>query len=213
MSRKDKLIAVANHLLDTRTSNKMLIDSFKEILPIRSNCLSFMVLLIICCFFSIIIGFNSNTVQIMSEVVDVAMNVILTILGINFTVYSIMIVFMNDDFVEYLANNEEKCKGKEEKESSLVHRIRYFESILFLYSIGLFISFVVLVVLKVIDNNFLLLESILINNILATVLIFLYSFFVVRLVYEIKATIFNTIVLFRSYLASKIIDFIKKSGD
>ena len=92
-----------------------------------------------------------------------------------------------------------------------MHRIRYFESILFLYAVGLFISFLILVGLKIIDQDFLLVESILMNNILATGLIFLYILFTVRLIYEIKATIVNTIVLFRGYLASKIIELIKKS--
>jgi len=211
MKGENKFITVIEDLLSIETSNKMLIDSFKEILPTKNNCLSSAILLIVCGLFSLIVGFNFNTVQIMIEVVDLATTVILTILGINFTVYSIMIVFMNDNFIEYLAKNEESCQEKLKKESSLVHRIRYFESILFLYAVGLFISFLILVGLKIIDQDFLLVESILMNNILATGLIFLYILFTVRLIYEIKATIFNTIVLFRGYLASKIIELIKKS--
>lgn len=60
-----------------------------------------------------------------------------------------------------------------------------------------------------IDPKFILTNNNLINSILAVILIWLYLSFTFRVIYEIKSTIYNTIVVFRASIAYKLLSFVE----
>ena len=91
--------------------------------------------------------------------------------------------------------------------SMLKKSIMYYESVLFLYFINIAVTGLVILLTECISPNASLTNVLLWDNVLATIAIFIYFVFTFRVFYEIKSTIYNTIVLFRASIAYRFLDF------
>lgn len=203
-SDKRKYFLAIEEFIEPIKPSKMIRDAFNEIKPDKYNKPAFIIPLILSFIFACKIGIAENTVDITLSVVEVLLNILLAVFGVIFTVYSILLAFLNDSYIKKLA-----IISHEDGISHLKKSIKYYESALFLYSISLGITIVLVLVLKCLEPNFTLTSNLIINNFMAVLILGAYFMFVFRVFYEMKSVIYNTISLFRGSISYKIIDFIK----
>ena len=187
---------------DTKPAYKLIGDAVKELLPTKGNRVGFIISFLIAMIFASIIGVSIKTVEILSNVVGVLLNVQLAMFGCVFTVYSILLAFLSDGYMKRLGKIETNNKTSVLKQSTT-----YYESILFLYFINIGITGVISLLTSCLSPDFRLTESICFDTILATGLLLIYFLFSFRLFYELKSTIYNTVVLFRASIAYRFIDY------
>ena len=179
---------------------QIILLSLKEILPAAGNWFAFFISIIMAMVSSVLLGFEMNTVEHFKGIVEKCLDVELSILGCVLAVYSIMIAFFNKDFMRCL------LQGTSGNKSVLKRYVSYYESILFLYFIGLCITGIYMLVLSFMPTDFVLTDNNVLNNILAGALIFIYVLYTVRIFYEVKSLIYNTIMLFRASIAEQFIE-------
>lgn len=189
-------------------AKKMIITALKEISPTKGNTFGFILSFVIGLAFAIIIGVDNDTVTITLSIVGILLNVLLAIFGSLFAVYSILLAFLNDSYIKKLSVIKYNSGTSFLKTSTT-----YYESILFLYFIALGITGVLLLFLNCIKIDFILTKSLAFNNICASILLTLYFTFVFRVFYELKSTIYNTVVLFRASIAYKILALIPREEE
>ncbi|NDO18149.1 hypothetical protein FMM68_00485 [Lachnospiraceae bacterium MD329] len=192
-------VSVEEFLKDEKAHQIMLL-SLKEILPVANNWFAFLISIIIAIISSVLIGFETNTVEHFSGMVGKCLDIELSILGCVLAVYSIMLAFFNKDFMKCL------LKSKSGNKSVLKRYVSYYESILFLYFIGLCMTGIYMLVLSFIPSDFVLTDNNILNSILASVLIFVYISYTIRIFYEVKGLIYNTIMLFRASIAEQFME-------
>ncbi len=204
---EEKYFTTIEEFTEETPAKKMIAHAFGEIIPNKNNWVAFVISFILGIFFAVIIGINENTVKILLSIVGVILNVLLYIFGYLFTIYAILLAFLSDNYIKELS------KLKTDGVSSLKTSTKYYESVLFLYFIGLSITGVILLFLNCVVNEWILTENYLVNNVLAILLLTIYFTFIFRIVYELKSTIYNTIVLFRESIAYKILIIFKKEKE
>lgn len=215
---KNKYLSCIEEYIDIEPAEKMILNAFKE-LKIKNDSEDskyyemdkvFTVLIMITALLiSIFVGFSNNTISVFVSILELLVSILLGIFGIVFTAYSILLAFLNENYMKKLS----QIKQDNDNVSYLKKSTSYYESVLFLYFVGMFISIIILIVLKTIDINFTLTENLLFNNILASILLFIYLFYTLRIIYELKSIIYNTITLFRVSISYKLIDFAKEEKE
>lgn len=186
------------------TSQKSIVNSaIKELIPHKlPDAVICFVIFIVSFVVSILAVFRGNTVIISQSIIKELLSIQLALFGCVFTVYSISLAFFSDNYLKRLSRIVDKGTNT----TFLTTSIKYYESALFLYFIGISLSIISMVILMTIDENFRLLN----NNLdpyIALFLLFLYLVFTFRIIFEIKSTIYNTVSLFRAHIAYKFIDF------
>jgi hypothetical protein len=212
---KNKYLSCIEEYIDIEPAEKMILNAFKE-LKLKNDSedskyyemdkVFTMLIILIALLISIFVGFSNNTISIFISILELLVSILLGIFGIIFTAYSILLAFLNENYIKKLS----QIKQDNDNVSYLKKSTTYYESVLFLYFTGMFISIIVLILVKVMDVNFTLTENLLFNNLLASILLFIYMFYTLRIIYELKSTIYNTITLFRVSISYKLIDFAKE---
>lgn len=206
MSR-DKYFSSIEEFKEAKPAKKMMMTALKEILPTKENRFGFFVSLALGVIFAIIVGTSSETINMLKMLSDKLLGTLLAIFACIFAVYSILLAFLNDGYIKRLSTINYDAKTSYLKKSTT-----YYESVLFLYFIGIGIAQIVLLLLSCMPEDFTLTLSHSFNTCTAIVLIWLYLSFIFRVLYELKSTIYNTIILFRASMAYKLIDFEKEEA-
>ena len=189
----------------------MLKQAFKELVPQRNGqgkwdgIWILVIDIILSIFFAIRISFFMDTLSVFAEIIDKMIYIEIAIFGCVFTVYTILLAFFSDDFMKRLA--EIKVN---QKESYLQGAINYFGSVLFLWFLNISITAFGYFFTKSFDKSWCLVDDITINNIMSTGLLFLFFSFSFRVFFELKSTIYSLIILFRSSIAYRFLEY-KKS--
>ena len=189
----------------------MLKQAFKELVPQRNGqgkwdgIWILVIDIILSIFFAIRISFFMDTLSVFAEIIDKMIDIEIAIFGCVFTVYTILLAFFSDDFMKRLA--EIKVN---QKESYLQGAINYFGSVLFLWFLNISITAFGYFFTKSFDKSWCLVDDITINNIMSTGLLFLCFSFSFRVFFELKSTIYSLIILFRSSIAYRFLEY-KKS--
>lgn len=205
---EEKYFSTIDEFIKETPAKKMIAHAFKEIAPNKDNLCAFAISLVLGIFFAYIVGFNENTVKMLLAIVGILLNILVGVFGYLFTVYSILLAFLGDSYIKELSKIN-GCDGISYLKSSTT----YYESVLFLYFIGLAITGVLSLFLNCIENDWVLTPNLIVNNGLAILLLSLYFSFIFRIIYELKSTIYNTIVLFRQSIAYKILIIVKKEKE
>lgn len=184
----------------TTSVKNLIIDAFKEIAPIKKNYLAFIIPLVLAIVLSIKLSFCYNTLTHLQPIIEIILTVTLVIFGCVFAVYSILLASLSDDYIKKLAMIDYDDSTSYLKKSTM-----YFESILYLYFIGIGITWILLIFLKTVDTEVVIFSNIYMNNIISCILSLFYFWFIFRIFYEIKSTIYNTIILFRASIAYKLL--------
>ncbi|MEG0835499.1 MAG: hypothetical protein RR313_08005 [Anaerovoracaceae bacterium] len=192
----------------TSPASILIKHALKKILPTRSNYFGFVLSIGLSILFSLILGVSLETVTLAAKFANIFLGIQLAVFGCIFAVYSILLAFLSDGYMRRLA----KSRG-EHGASLLKECTTYYESVLFLYFINIGVTGVVLLFCECIDPAFRLTQYIYLDTAIAVVLLLLYFSFSFRVFYELKSTIYNTIILFRASIAYKFIDFSVEDED
>lgn len=205
---EDKYFSTVNEFREETPAKKMITTAIKEIIPVKGSKFAFTLSLTLAVMFSLKIGIAENTIEILLSIVDKLFAALLAIFGFLFTIYSLLLVFLNESYIQKLS---QIAYNKET--SYLKKSTTYFESILFLYFITVGISGLLLIFLLCCTKTFVLTSNWVLNDTLAVALLILYFTIVFRVFYELKSAIYNTIVLFRLSLAYKILAIAEKEKE
>ena len=187
---------------ETQSAKVLIKSALREILPTSKNWFSAVLSIILAAVVAFIVGFAPETVRLVSKTCGRLIEIQLAIFGCVFAVYSILLAFLSDGYMKRLA----KVPAKD-KTSLLKQSIIYYESVLFLYFINIGISGILLIIMDTLPAEARLTSYLLLDSLLASVGLFLYYAFSFRIFYEIKSTIYNTIVLFRASIAYRFLDY------
>ena len=189
-------------LIDTAPAHKLIRKSMRILLPDKNNWFGILLSGSVGIVLSYNVGTAEDTVFMTMQLCDILLSVQLTIFGCIFAVYSILLAFLSDSYIKKLSHI-----GYGDGSTYLVTSTQYYESELFTYFIAIMVSLVLKLSLNCMPLNYTLTNSHFLNECLATVLLTAYITFSIRVIYELKSIIYNTIFLFRASLAYKIISF------
>lgn len=140
------------------------------------------------CFFADLYTHNG-----INEIVNRFLDIQLALLGIVFTVYSIILVFFSDEMTKLMIRIEES-----QKVEYLEIYTNYYADLLFLAFFSVTLTMVYKIILA--DGAIYAIKCELINKFF----MFAYFSFVLRLLWEMKSTIYNTVCLFRLSMAVRL---------
>jgi len=202
MENHSNIEATIEEYLETLTAAKMLSHAFKEILPNRNNKFGTVFCGAIALGVSIYIGSNESTISILDKISCVLFDAQLALFACIFAVYSIFLAFLNTRYIRNLAN------GKYDIGSQLFHSTSYFESTLSLYFIAIMLSVIVRIFANCAPLALRLTKCLQFDEFLAILLLLIYIFYSLRIIYELKSLIYNTVILFRFSIAYNLQDII-----
>lgn len=206
---KEDLENNVKELMSLSDSNALIHDSFNSIRLNRKNMVSTFIIMGIALVLSFIGCFKADTVQWISSAVEIILEIQLAIFGSIIAVYSILIAFFDKKFIVKLAT----IKSKENKKTKLIEYIKYFENVLCLSFIGIIISAVLFLFFKLVPDNWMISSYKTINEVIACIFSYMYLYFNLRVIYELKSLIFNTIVLMRTSIVYRAIDIFNSSKE
>lgn len=210
---KEEYFTTVEEFKSTQPASKLIKNAFKEITPNAKNMVGFLLSVILGILFAASISKSKNTVPIFAKTLDVLITIELAVFACVFSIYSILLAFLSDNFMKRLA----KIPG-EGSQSELKERTVYYESVLFLYFIVIGITGTLILFCKCVPEDFRItpffhLDNYIEDNVIAFFLLSLFYSFSFRVFYEIKSTIYNTIVLFRASIAYRFLDFARDDGE
>ena len=182
------------------TSNELINNSFKEISPFKGNYKIYfgpIILSAITIYSLYNRGFDST---IIDTLISFICNVQLGLFSCLFTVYSIFSIFLDKEYITLIIGITDK-----DGTPILKRQTDYPESILFLnlMSLGLTILIKFVLISQVDLLSLICLNEHIILAILG-ILWFIYCLFILRVFFELKSTIYNTILIFRCSIISKV---------
>jgi len=199
---KDYYFGTIEEFKTTQPARKLMVSAIKEVFPSKNSWFGFSLSIILGSITAISIGFSPETVTLFVDALNTLLGVQLGIFGCIFAVYSIILAFLSDSYMKRLAKIP---TGN--KKSLLTQSTTYYESVLFLYFIAIGLTGVLLILCNCLPSDFRLTVNWIFDCSLASALMVFYFSFSYRVFYEVKSTIYNTIVLFRASIAYKFIDF------
>ena len=148
------------------------------------------------------VAWSRDTVILLASLTKHLLEIQLALFACIFTVFSIIHAFLSDEYMKRLARIR-----LDDKKSSLMQVVAYYESVLFLFFLNIAISGVFLFISEIVSPEATVFSNVVWDSILAGIGIIIYFWFSFRLVYEIKSVVYNTSVVFRQSIAYRFIDF------
>ena len=194
---------------EERSVWKQIWDSIcSELLPNRRNWFGAIFSLVLALALSVILATSEETVSLSQNICGILMDVQIAIFGCIFAVYSILLAFLSDSYVERLLRIDYHNKS-----SYLQASTRYYESALLIYFVAILLSLTYKLLLECMPENYVFSSSHALNETLAGILLFVYFLYSIRAIYELKSIITNTLLLFRTSIQFKILGFKEHSSE
>lgn len=185
--------SIIKELTNITNSNALVKNSFNSIKINSQNLISSIIIIAMGVFLSVWISSNADTSSKVEEISNFLFEIQLTILGCVLAVYSILLAFFSDTFIKKLAS----VSANESPENLLMSYIKYYENMLSLNFVAICASGIYFIGSKLIPNEYMLFSKNYINEILSIFLLSPYVVYEIRIIYELKSLIFNTVALFR----------------
>ena len=199
-------------------------NSLYKIHPCKQDCKwANIIPLVFSLIISILLVCSNNISGNFSATLEQLLTLQLAIFGVVFTIYSIILAFLTDEYLKQLAG----IPNNGEKKSFLFENITYYEFILYLYFMNLIVTGIVLLININLSDNFRLTSFLDINiqeniglewcffldKLFAFLFFVLYLWYSFRGFYELKSTIYNTILLFRGRMMYRFLAFINEDDE
>lgn len=195
--------SAAASFTEERSVWKQIWDSIcTELLPNRKNWFGGVFSIVLALILSFILATSEETVSLSQNICGILMDVQIAIFGCIFAVYSILLAFLSDSYVERLLRIDYHNKS-----SYLQASTRYYESALLIYFVAILLSLTYKLLLECMPAYYVLTSNNMLNEVIAGILLFIYFLFSIRTIYELKSIITNTLLLFRTSIQFKILDF------
>ena len=144
----------SNEFSENASAQRMILRSFKQMLPYKGNRFGLLISLALAAVFAFIVGNSENAVDLLRESASTILNTQLAIFAVILTVYSIIYVFFDDAKLKIFAKNQDL--------NSITYlniTATFYQSVMFLYFIGIAVSGVTVLFMGVIDSGFRLTEN------------------------------------------------------
>ncbi len=195
--------SAAEAFIDERPVWKQIRDSIcTEFLPNRKNWFGTFFSIVFALTLSFVLATSEETVSLFQNICGILMDVQIAIFGCIFAVYSILLAFLSDRYVERLLRIDYDNNASYLKTST-----RYYESALFIYFAAILLSLTCKLLLECVPDYYVLTNNHAFNEILSSILLFSYFLYSIRTIYELKSIIANTLLLFRASICYKILGF------
>lgn len=212
--KKEIDFEIVKELFSKRSSRQVLCGAFKEILPRKDNCGSFLCSVVCAIIPAIIIAMSSKTVDLFVKAVETFNSVILALFAIVFTGYAFFQALINNDLLIRLLDSSQKTKNNEiknaKKKSKLQESNEYFANVMMLDVFAVFISSFLKLTIGSLESDFCLPIKTIYNNIISFVGIYIYFIIMFCIVWEMKSFVFNTFQLFNAHAGSKAIKLLNE---
>lgn len=187
---------IIKRLSEIPTSTKMIIESF-SIFSFCESWKSWVAAIILATLIMVGIDFSNSSLllTIVSKVLDIE----LSIFAVLITIYSIVLIFLSDDFIRIMINIE--VDNTRLNKSLFESYVYYLGHILFMYFLGLICTILLFFSITITVQ---MVNPPQIPTCLISLLYFLYFLFSVRLIWELKSVIYNVISIFRMSLVIRI---------
>lgn len=194
---------------EERSVWKQIWDSIcTELLPNRRNWFGAAFSTALAMVLSFILATSEESVSLSQKICGILMDVQIAIFGCIFAVYSILLAFLSDSYVERLLRIDYHSKS-----SYLQASTRYYEAALLIYFVAILLSLSCKLLLECMPEYYVLTSNHMLNEALAAFLLFIYFLFSIRTIFELKSIIVNTLLLFRTSIQFKILDFEDKQSN
>ena len=204
MSEKEKDGLGLESMFKPKSSENLLLRSFKIFLPKRNNllkCICFFMASALCAF---IIGFSLSTVAAMKSVIETFITVYIGLLGVTFTGYAFFQALITGKLIEILVDTPNEKK----KENKFSEMNESFVELMLLYISFLMLNIILKILLSSVDDTFKMFNEVTVNNVWATMGICIYIYCSLIAVWHVKSYVYNIFQVFnlhaiREYIESK----------
>lgn len=197
-----------DNVLKTSNSEKLFIKAFSAYQISRKNCIEKIVIFMICSVISVMFGFSSDTVPLITNSVSILLNVLLAFFGIIFTGYAIFQALLNNRLIISLF--EHTVTEKNITKSKLQEINENFVHLMMLFIFGILINMVLCFVMPVIPVDYCLLGSLILCNIIASVVMNILLYAMGVIIWRMVSFIGNIFHLFNAYSVAKLMDVLQE---
>lgn len=200
----DNTIKNVQELIDKRTKNEIIIEASKEIKIGKKSMLQYAVSMLIAIIFSVLIAINKDTVVLYREIVDVLCTVSIEFLAIIFGSYAIFQALLSKELISLLikANNN----LLKDSNTSFINLIILFIGITL-------VNVVIIMALKIVPQDYVLLDNLQLANTVAGILIFIHLFISFLLLMEVINFAINLYRMFCTHNILKAMDSISDESE
>jgi len=194
---EDKNVDKIVELLDRRKKAQILKEVYCEIKYTEKSQKQYLISALCGIFLGMLIGISEDTVAIMRAVIDGANGIMLAFVAMILGSYSIFQALLSQDLVQLLIDS----KGHLLKDSN-----KTFLNLTILYIIGICFNFVLSIALKVLPDDFLLVDNVIICNSMAFFGIAAYIGIHILLFLEMINFVINLYRMFNVYNTLKALE-------
>ena len=197
--------AAAEEFSDERSVWKQIWKAIcEELCPNKKNWFGTVLSLILGTILSVILARSKETVSLAGNLCGILLDVQIAIFGCIFAVYSILLAFLSDDYIKKLVRI-----GYHDHTSYLKASTKYYEAALFIYFVAIGVSLIYKLIIECMPQYYILTDNNQVNELLSGIALFIYFVYSIRVVYELKSIIGNTLLLFRTSIQFRILSFEK----
>ncbi len=200
----ENIIKEIERLFESSSSEKQLLRSFR-LIGIRKTNLKKCLIVAICTFFpAFSVGVVPNTRNVFLDTIGYVMPVILATFSIVFMGYVFFQVLINNELLLHLLKNKNQGKNLLEFSNTT------FINIMMFHLVEIVVTLFLMIIIRCIDENFVLLSDIRISNLIATAIIWIYYYSVATTLWEIVPFLYNISQTFKAYAGERVIEMLKK---
>lgn len=177
---------------------------YDVIKPIKGSRWQWAISIFISIIFSLLYACNAKTVSLFSECVGVINNIFLAVIAMEMGAYALFQALLSDELVLVLYKYDKEMLD----ESNIA-----FLGVILLYWSSIFLNLIIITVIKVIPENFLMSNSIMISEGIAFVLMIIYFSFSMRVFFEVRNFAINLYNVFKAYNRVSLLNGMKKENE
>lgn len=208
MEKDINIIKRIEQMSSSKSSTDLFKRSFEAFRWKRDRVKRNIVLVLICIIPSYSMGVSEETKNLFCDSLGDILGVFLAILGIVFTGYALFQAIINDELLIKLL----EIKSRESDNQSKLQETNESFAMLMMQNLMIIIlSLVLKMTIRGVNDEFLVLESIVFSNILAIILMVIFYFVVAVVLCELKSFIFNIYQLFNLSSVTRILELIQSN--
>lgn len=187
--------------LTMRTSSlQVLRDALVHLKPDRKSSLRVLLFVLLEAFISLIIATQPNTIPLLKEVMTLIVSIIIALLAIVFTGYTLFQTLINDTLLITLLSVDIK------QNANLVNTNKYFAEVMILQIFSLLLNLLLAVFSIILPSDWCLTANNIINESLAFLGILVILFINMESIWEMKSFIFNLYQMYNLHAYSRLLE-------
>lgn len=196
----EKILNNIKGLTDKRNLDAIIKESLKEICLCKKSIWQYLVATVLGLIISFAIGFSCRTVNVITEISELLFNTSIGVIGIILGAYSIFQALMKKELIWILIKSDENLLKQSNKT---------FINLIILNVINALVSLTLRIILYSIGKEFLVFDSMQLNNLVSTGLVLIYIVYNLLLILELIVFSINIYRMFCVYNTIEAIEAAK----